>query len=526
VKTVSLRKLSPQMNGFLSLVAATFIAALSAPQNADAQDLLKKIQNISEQVDGGVIIDGLTPFQDFYSILEGALHDHGEPWPHARIHVEQLDHDDRVGFYFLVRMSTNRWLSPLLERRPELLENRYPCDDQEYRLQAYSLHAVDPTPWCIIEQWNAATWLLEQVNSGALQKDEEKMAQTFLLLHTAGGDLSPLEVKAALIGDAKLTPADLPERDVSPPNGARFDPQTHKTNDIFESWENWSKTRAPEINSHDIIFFEDQSLENNLRFLNRIPRIPGPYFDAAASHVQYMIGNSISFSGVFGRYNDEFVDVPGDPTFKLIVNDLHIDRSQSRNWHGAGEFKFGEINMSDLIEPPVLIFHGPRPVIFARRVTLGDRILKTPLRLWAWINESHFSEAHKGCPIDSTVRQYSLKQISKDNPFRRQYLSIDGVNCTSELLLLWQSVISWEIANRPQNIFHRYANVLTPSSGNDPFGAGFVGGFYTDEYHRSLPWDAPKFKKNYTQERVFISNDMDLAREFFGQSALESWGWR
>lgn len=515
--------ISLRMNIVFVLSVAIFFAMICFPKSADAENLLDRIRNVSEQVDGGVRIDALTEYQAFYVMLQGTLLDHGEPWPHARVHVDQLSHEDQVGFYLLARMSTNRWLSPLLERG-DFSATSNPCDDQSYRLQTAFLHSVEPAPWCGRDQLDAAIWLLDQVNQGAFNNKPENLAQVFLLLHTAGGDLSPLEVKAAIIGDNRLEPTSRLAREVTPPYGARFNGKLHNTTSVFESWEDWAKNPAPEISDHDIIFFADQALENNLRFLNRIPRIPSPYFDPDISRIQYMIGNSVSFSGVFGRYNYRGSDTSGDPTFKLIVNTLHLDRAESRTWNGSGQFSYGELNMTDVIEPPVLVFHGPQPIIFARKVTLGDRILKTPLRIWAWINKTGFSDRNGDCPIDNAVRHFSLKQISAENPFRSEYMEISGPNCTSDLLLIWQSLISWEIGNRPQNIFHRYSTVLSPSSGNDPFGAGFVGGFYSFDYLRSLPWDAPEFKQNYTQERVFISNDVDLAKNFFGQSALENWG--
>ena len=485
------------------LLVILALASASIAQAAHSQTLLDKVAAVTSPQTTD------TTLGHFHGRLIGALIDQGEPVPYWSMDIGAFTPVDQVHFYFLARMVTLGWLRPLLE-------DRYPysCDETRLRLQSLLVSGIEYFTWCRKEQWDAAHWLLTLVNERNLDSNTELMQKLFLLMHTSGIDLSPIEVRAAIEGTRGVSPRFRLTVSGSP----YLSEHIHNDMDLstpYESWNPWTETSSDELIHRPLVYFWDQHLHNNVRFLSRIEDIRGGFTYAdiyEAGNTQYYIGHRLAVEGIFGLRTSP---VPNESEhiysgLKLLVNELYLDRSVS-------PLSFGQINMTDIVEPPILNFAirpgvNNNPVIIARNITLGPRILDAPERLWSWIAETLGLSYPLNCPFTDHLIAFSLKQISSDNPYVKQYY--DGrkrTNCIRSLLRTWKKILSYEMSRRPEHILHRYVSISTPGGG-DFHGAGFVAQVF-----------AVHLKKKVAGQ-IYVRPSTELAISLFGQEALENWG--
>ncbi len=496
------RRSRGRVKNYLFLAILVLASGFSV-QSTNAETLLEKVADVTSPTTDA-------SFKRFYLNLLGTFIDQGEPVPLSRMNIETFSLPDQVHFYFLARMATLGWLRPLLRDR-----DPYSCDALQLRLQSVFVSGFQDPAWCDQLQWDAAHWLLSQLNDRHLTSKPNLVAKLFLLMHTVGIDLSPLEVRSAIEGTNQFPPPGkiVVERT---PYLSQHIHNPIDTTSPYESWNPWTQTLNHELLRRPLVYFWHQRLHNNRRFLSRIDDIRGGsiYADIyEGKTAQYYIGQRLTVEGTFGLRTSPSTDTPDNTYsgFKLLVNELHLDRTMS-------PLSFGEINMTDIVEPPILNFSvksravNNNPIILARTITLGSQILEAPLRMWSWVSKSLDLPTAYRCPISARHLAFSLKQISPTNPYVSLYnMAIDKSNCIPLLLQEWRNILSFEIDRNPQHILHRYVSIATPG-GMYRDGAGFVAQIFAG------------YLKEKVADQIYVRPSTEPAVAQFSQEALEQWG--
>ena len=164
-----------KMKLLLVIIVAALVSA-GTIQRSHSETLLEKVAQVTSPSTNA-------SFERFYFNLLGTLIDQGEPVPLWRMDIRSFSSTDQVHFYFLARMATLGWLRPLLRDR-----SPYSCDADQLRLQSVFVAGFEDPVWCEQLQWDAARWLLSQVNDRTLQFKPDLVQKLFLLMHTVGID--------------------------------------------------------------------------------------------------------------------------------------------------------------------------------------------------------------------------------------------------------------------------------------------------------------------------------------------------
>lgn len=414
--------------------------------------------------------DDLTP-AEFVKLVRMTQLDLGEPVSVASIYAEKLGPAEYFRFYLMYRATENGWFGPLLS---EYAPTATPCSDQQLELQPTFVASLHEPVWCERHQWEAATWLFDTLNGDGGDDGIGSLRRIFLLAHTAGADLSPLEVMAAVTDRyPSIQPRREPLHNSQPPYKSQLPAGADLS--TFEGWDAWNVDAPQALLDADVVWFWNQHVRDTPWNPSRIRDLRQPVLANiyTPSSSRYFVGNELRIEGSAGL---DFAYDPPDPEaftgLFVAVNTLILDR-------GFAGTPWGALDEADVRQFPVLTVNGKRSagaVLVARNFVLGANARDLPTRVWRTIGAPLFKgDAAAGCPLDQRVLGFALKNIGEANLYASAFLStIDETNCFDRALQTFSRVLEYEFSTRPDHVIHRYVHVDLDGLPKQPYATGQI----------------------------------------------------
>lgn len=424
--------------------------------------------------------------RDFIALVKNTELSTGDGHTVSSIDLSNFGRIEYLSFYLMYRAIQYSWFSPLLS---DFGDHTQPCSPQQLSLQSYFKASIEKPAWCEKEQLEAARWLFDVLNKSDASESNTIKA-LFLLAHTAGPDLSPLEVMSAVTGKFSGIPPDHTVKPVQPPYLSKLPAGRQLT--TFDGWDAWAGVPDASMLDANAILFWDQHLKGTAPIPMAIPDIRSPqaFFTNLAPTSKYFVGNELAFEGSFQLIFDPpppppptkmpqggFVvnDQPYAGAF-IVANSIVLDRTLSGN-------KWGLLDEADMRQFPILSFSGLRSagaVLIARNFVLGGTSRDLPQRVWDTIALASTQDVG-GCGIGDRVFQFSTKGIDPNNLQLSQFYSARSTqDCFGRALRTWGRVLEYEISSKPINVLHRLIRVD-------------LNGIRQAPYASTLLTDAPAF---------------------------------
>lgn len=356
-----------------------------------------------------------------------------------------------------------------------------PCGPDRLKLQYTSLASLNRPTGCARQQREAAEWIFRILNS-ALPYENPLLQKLFLLAHTAGEDLSALEVMAAATSSFGEISPNWSPRNVQPPHRSQIEPSKVLT--TFEAWDTWGGTPDASMLTADVIVFWDQRVKALRSQSGDAPdlRVPERFHTHLAKKSIYLLGNELSIAGSTALAFEQqkppphkrlpgggfhSVSAPYVGLF-IVANSIILDTARSNE-------KWGLLSREDVKQYPVLAVKDGHVVISARNFSLGSSIKERPQRIWETIVPSMSLASAKQCSLSARTLQFAAKGIDPSNLYLPDFLSAPAKeNCLQAAMIAWSKVLDYEISTKPSNVMHRFVVVTYAGLRKPPYATSLV----------------------------------------------------